>query len=251
MFTSQLVFRACVSPFGRAPNSNHHQRYAVVPVPPCNRHMWIATTFGVAPCPRATATCCCHDVWCRPLPPCHCHMLLPRRWVSPILLPATRCSTNNDHRAQTNHRHLNMGNVVPYASKFREKRCWCNLLRCSRCIPRIVLVPMPRMQGQRIADPDGVTFAPRFGSFHFGFHYAIYFSVSGILLAYKLLMLDSFNYGPWTNLKFNYLQISTPPTMSPERFALHEFHYFLNHASSIIDKIFKPFRLETHSLGMT
>ena len=193
----------------------------------------------------------CHDVWCRPLPPCHCHMLLPRRLVSPILLPATRCSTNNDHRAQTNHRHLNMGNVVPYASKFREKRCWCNLLRCSRCIPRIVLVPMPRMQGQRIADPDGVTFAPRFGSFHFGFHYAIYFSVSGILLAYKLLMLNSFNYGPWTNLKFNYLQISTPPTMSPERFALHEFHYFLNHASSIIDKIFKPFRLETHSLGMT
>ena len=155
-------------------------------------------------CPRATATCDCHDVWCRPLPPYNRHMWLPRRLVSPILLPATRRSTNNDHRAQTNHRHLNMGNVVPYASKFREKRCWCNLLRCSRCIPRIVLVPMPRMQGQRIADLGGVTVAPRIGSFHFGFHYAIYFSVSGILLAYELLMLDSFNYGPWTNLKFNY-----------------------------------------------
>ena len=37
--------------------------------------------------------------------------------------------------------------------------------------------------------------------------------------------------------------------MSPERFAPHEFHYFLNHASSIIDKAFKLDQTEGSQFG--
>ena len=99
--------------------------------------------------------CCC------PGAPVHPHMcVFHRRLVWPILLPAPRRSTNNDHRAQTDNHHSSVDGVVPCASKFREKRCWCNLLRCNRCTPRIVLVPMPRVQGQRSTDLGGVTAAP-------------------------------------------------------------------------------------------
>ena len=94
-------------------------------------------------CPRASPSCGFH-----------------RRLVWPILLPTPRRSTNNDHRAQTDNHHSSVDGVVPCASKFLEKRCWCNMVRCNRCNPRIVLVPMPRVQGQRSTDLGGVTAAP-------------------------------------------------------------------------------------------
>ena len=50
-------------------------------------------------------------------------------------------------------------------------------------------------------------------------------------------------------IEIQLLQISTPPTMSPEGFALHEFHYFLNHAISIVDKAFKLVQTEGSQFG--
>ena len=128
------------------------------------------------------------------------------------LFPVHLNSLRNDAGAR-----LHVATPVLYAL------CWC---RCPGCkgndLPTLAVSPLP----------------PRIGSFHFGFHYAVYFHYVQISIGSRLAHVLLFQL--WIMVKFGkqLLQISTPPTMSPERFAIHNFHYYLDHATSIIDKAF-------------
>ena len=58
-----------------------------------------------------------------------------------------------------------------------------------------------------------------------------------VLLGHNVFMLYFFNYGLWSIWKPTIANINSVND-EPERFATHDFHYFLDYATSIIDKTF-------------